>query len=81
MKNEFIESIKAFLISPLAPPPFLEDGKLKNRKIEKKYGHVRSFRPHNDYRIIYVRDIPNDKIIFLTIGHRKDVYKDFSNSL
>lgn len=74
IKNEIIQSITDFLKSPFAPPSHLKDGKLTNDKIEKKYGHVRSFRPHHDYRIIYSRNTDNDKIIFLTIGARKQVY-------
>jgi addiction module RelE/StbE family toxin len=81
MKNEFIENIRTFISSPLNPLDFLDDGKLTNKRIQRKFGHVRSFRPHPDYRIIYARDIENDNIIFLTIGHRRDIYKKFSKSI
>lgn len=74
VKNEIIQSIKDFLGSPLSPPAHLRDGKLTNDKIAKKHKHIRSFRPHHDYRIIYSRNTEEDKIILLAIGDRKQVY-------
>lgn len=45
----------------------------------KKLKHSDFFRLRiGDYRAIYEIDNKNERIVILFIGHRKDVYDDFS---
>ncbi|UCD03483.1 MAG: type II toxin-antitoxin system RelE/ParE family toxin [Candidatus Woesearchaeota archaeon] len=49
----------------------------ENRGKPLKYSNFWSLRV-GDYRVIYEIDKSNNKVIILFIGHRKNVYDDFS---
>jgi len=75
IKDEIIKCIGDFCESPTAPPDNLKDSILVSKRLAKKYGKVRKFRAHHDYRIIYSINTDEEIITFLTIGHRKQIYK------
>jgi mRNA interferase RelE/StbE len=50
-----------------------------NQEMGKRLKHSDFWRLRiGDYRVIYEIDYKNNRIIILFIGHRKDVYDDFS---
>jgi mRNA-degrading endonuclease RelE of RelBE toxin-antitoxin system len=72
--DEIMNRIGEFCASPTSPPEHLQDGILKNDKLAKKYGKIRKFRAHHKYRIIYSINTDEQKITFLTIAHRRQIY-------
>jgi len=77
VQNSIKKGLEDFLKDPLNPPLSLEDKKLNNKSLAKRLGHVRSFKPQRNFRIIYIRG--KESIEFILIGDRKDVYKKLNN--
>ncbi len=68
-------SIKTFMKDPLNPPADFKDEKFQDKKLKRKHGNIRKFKPTQDCRLAYIRKDRQNEIVFLFIGTRKDFYK------
>lgn len=74
--NDFLERVEENIKHRIREKPKeLRYGPEKGKKL--KYSDFWRLRV-GDYRIIYEMDYQKSRVIVLFIGHRKDVYDDFS---
>jgi len=68
IKNKAVKQERLFIVNPFHPS-------LRIEKLEPKDRQLWSIRIDKVYRIVF-RFIEADKVLFLTVGHHKWIYKN-----